>query len=116
MTGAAIIRQEAGGAVILAVLGAFDGASAWALRIEMDESSARRFVVDLSKADEACEFAAGVLAAWARQRWREKHVTFLPGSWEHARILVAHGLELEDERWTRESRELDVEEAAGAPA
>ena len=83
--------------MVLAVHGAFDGASAGALRVEMDETAAPRFLVDLTQASEACEFAAGLLASWARQRWREKHVRFQPGSWEQARMLVAHGLELADE-------------------
>ena len=63
MTGAAIVRWQAEGAVVLAVHGAFDGASAWALRVAMDESPERRFVVDLTHAVEACDFAASVLAA-----------------------------------------------------
>ncbi len=97
MTGAAIVRWEAGDTVVLAVHGAFDGASAWALRIEMEDSRARVFVVDLTHAVEACDFAAGVLASWAR-RWTScKRVRFRPGSPEHARILAGHGLEVMDE-------------------
>lgn len=95
MTGAAIVRWQEGGAVVLAVHGAFDGASAWALRLAMDEAPARRYVVDLEHAVEACDFAASVLAAWWRERRRSISLTFRPGSAEHARLLVAHGLELE---------------------
>lgn len=94
MTGAAIIRWVAGDATVLAVHGAFDGASAWALRLAMEDSPAERFVVDLTHAVEACDFAAGILAQFARQRWRDKRVAFRPGSPEHARLLAAHGLEL----------------------
>jgi len=96
MTGAAIVRWEAGGTVVLAVHGAFDGASAWALRIEMEGSHAREFLVDLTHAVEACDFAAGVLASWARRWERLKRVRFRPGSAEHARILTGHGLEVVD--------------------
>ncbi len=94
MTGAAIVRWETGVSVVLAVHGAFDGASAWALRIEMEGSPGREFVVDLTHAVEACDFAAVVLASWARRWERLKHVRFHPGSSEHARILAGHGLEL----------------------
>jgi anti-anti-sigma regulatory factor len=97
MTGAAIVRWEAEGTVVLAVHGAFDGASAWALRIEMEDSPAREFVVDLTHAEEACDFAAGVLASWARRYGRLKRVRFKPGGAEHARILVAHGLDVVDD-------------------
>ena len=97
MTGAAIIRCEAGDAIVLAVHGAFDGASAWALRLEMEASPADRFVVDLTHAEEACDFAAGILAAFARQRWRDKRIAFRPGSSEHARLLSGHGLAVLDE-------------------
>jgi anti-anti-sigma regulatory factor len=97
MTGAAIVRWESAGAVVLAVHGAFDGASAWSLRNEMDESPAREFVIDLTHAVEACDFAACLLASWARQARQAKRVRFLPGAPEHARILSAHGLELVDE-------------------
>ncbi len=97
MTGAAIVRWEAGGAVVLAVHGAFDGASAWALRIEMEDSPGREFVVDLTHAEEACDFAAGVLASWARRWSRYKHVQFRPGTPEHARMLAGHGLEVLDD-------------------
>lgn len=79
---------------MLAVHGAFDGSTAWALRIEMAESPAREFVVDLSCAVEACDFAAGVIAAWARRWGRVKRVRFRPGTPEPARVLDAHGLEL----------------------
>jgi anti-anti-sigma regulatory factor len=97
MTGATIVRWESASAAVLAVHGAFDGASAWSLRNEMDESSAREFVIDLTHAVEACDFAACLLAAWSRQRRHAKQVRFLPGAPEHARILSAHGLELVDE-------------------
>ncbi len=97
MTGAAIVRWEAGGAVVLAVHGAFDGASAWALRLEMEQSAAREFLVDLTHAVEACDFAASLLASWARARERVKRVRFRPGCAEHARILAGHGLELVEE-------------------
>ena len=39
MTGAAIVRWQAGDALVLDVHGVFDGASAWALRVAMEESS-----------------------------------------------------------------------------
>jgi len=110
MTGAAIVRWQAGDAVVLAVHGCFDGASAWSLRIAMDESEACQFVVDLTLAEEACDFAAGILASWARQRWREKRVRFRPGDPMHARILLAHGLELE--RSEAEPAEQPAEESA----
>ncbi len=97
MTGAAIVRWAAGDTVVLAVHGAFDGASAWALRIEMEESRGRDFVIDLTHAEEACDFAAGVLAAWARRFLRTKRVRFRPGSGEHARLLAGHGLDLVDD-------------------
>ncbi len=96
MTGAAIVRWEAGHAVVLAVHGAFDGASAWALRLEMEESPAREFLVDLTHAVEACDFAASLLASWTRRWERLKRVRFRSGSAEHARILAGHGLELTD--------------------
>ena len=95
MTGAAIVRWESAGAVVLAVHGAFDGASAWNLRNEMDESPARDFVVDLTHAIEACDFAAGLIASWARSRARRgKRLRFLPGGTEHVPLLRAHGLEV----------------------
>src|SRR5512138_1161511 len=94
MTGAAIVRWEAGGKVVLAVHGAFDGASAWSLRLEMDDAPAREFEIDLTHAVEACDFAASLLAEWARRWRRVKRVRFRPGSAEHARILEGHGLEL----------------------
>jgi hypothetical protein len=95
MTGAAIVRWESAGAVVLAVHGAFDGASAWNLRNEMDDSPAREFVVDLTHAIEACDFAAGLLASWARSRARRgKRLRFLPGGTEHVPLLRAHGLEV----------------------
>jgi hypothetical protein len=97
MTGAAIVRWESAGSVVLAVHGAFDGASAWALRNAMDEAPAASFVVDLTHAVEACDFAASVLAAWARGRRHQKQVRFRPGTPEHAAILAAHGLEVLDE-------------------
>jgi hypothetical protein len=95
MTGGAIVRWQEEGAVVLAVHGAFDGASAWALRHAMDEAPADRFVVDLSHVVEACEFAASVLAAWWRERRRAVALTFRPGAPEHVRLLVSYGLELE---------------------
>jgi len=94
VTGAAIVRWESAGAVVLAVHGAFDGASAWTLRNEMEESPAREFVVDLTHAVEACDFAASLLAGWARMWRREKHVRFRPGAPAHAAVLAAHGLEV----------------------
>ncbi len=97
MTGAAIVRWWSGGEVVLAVHGAFDGASAWALRLDMEESPARAFLVDLTHAVEACDFAASLLAAWARRWERLKRVRFRPGSPEHARLLGGHGLELADD-------------------
>jgi anti-anti-sigma regulatory factor len=98
MTGAAIVRWKAGDAVVLAVHGAFDGASAWALRIAMEDAPAERFVVDLTHAVEAFDFAASILAQFARQRWRDKRLAFIPGTPEHARLLAGHGLEVvEDE-------------------
>ena len=96
MTGAAIVRWDAGSTVVLAVHGAFDGASAWALRLAMEESPARSFLVDLTHAIEACDFAASLVEAWARRWGRLKRVRFRPGSAEHARILSRHGLDLED--------------------
>jgi hypothetical protein len=93
MTGAAIVRWESGGAVVLAVHGAFDGASAWALRNDMDDCSAREFVVDLTHAVEACDFAAVLLAAWLRQR-PGRRLRFRPGAAAHVKLLLAHGLEL----------------------
>jgi hypothetical protein len=94
MPGAAIVRWESAGSVLLAVHGAFDGSSAWALRNEMDESPATEFVVDLTQAVEACDFAACLLAAWARGQRHAKRVRFKPGSRQHAALLTAHGLEL----------------------
>jgi hypothetical protein len=94
MTGASIVRLESGREVVLAVHGAFDGASAWSLRIAMDESTETSFVVDLTHAEEAWEFAASLLSSWARQWSRVKRVRFRPGSLQHERLLVAHGLEL----------------------
>lgn len=82
---------------MLAVYGAFDGASAWALRIAIDETAAQDFVVDLTHAEEACEFAAGLLAAGVRRWGRLKRVRFRAASAEHARILAGHGLEIEAE-------------------
>lgn len=94
MPGAAIVRWKAGDSVVLAVHGAFDGASAWALRLAMEEAPGREFVIDLTHAEEACEFAAGVIAAWAQRCWREKHVRFRPGTAEQARMVSAYGFEL----------------------
>lgn len=96
MTGAAIVRREADDdEIVLAVYGAFDGASAWALRIEMDAARAHAFVIDLAHAVEACEFAACVLAGWARERRGEKRLRFRPGTPEHVRLLAGFGLEVE---------------------
>ncbi len=97
MTGAAIVRWESAGAVVLAVHGAFDGASAWTLRHDMDESPGAEFIVDLTHAVEACDFAASLLGAWSRQRRRSKRVRFRPGAPEHATLLVAYGLEMVEE-------------------
>lgn len=97
MTGAAIVRREAGGSVFLGVHGAFDGASAWALRVAMDESEAIDFVVDLTYADEAFEFAACILANWVRAHRRERRVRVVPGAPEHARLLTGFGLEVVEE-------------------
>jgi hypothetical protein len=93
MTGAAIVRWESAGGTVLAVHGAFDGASAWVLRNDMDEASGRDFVVDLTHAVEACDFAAAVLSSWVRQR-PGRRLRFRPGAREHVRLLRAHGLEL----------------------
>jgi hypothetical protein len=93
MTGASIVRWESGGEVVLAVHGAFDGSSAWSLRIAMDESPARAFLIDLTHAEEAWEFAASLLSSWARQWSRVKRVRFRPGTLQHERLLVAYGLE-----------------------
>lgn len=83
---------------MLAVHGAFDGASAWALRVAMEESESARYVVDLTHAVEAFEFAASILATFVRQSQRTKRVAFLPGTHEHARLLAGFGLEVvEDE-------------------
>src|SRR5215208_3422511 len=97
MTGAAIVRWESAGAVVLAVRGAFDGASAGNLRNEMDGSPARDFIVDLTHAIEACDFAAGLLASWARARRGAKRVRFHAETTDQAALLSAHGLELLDE-------------------
>jgi anti-anti-sigma regulatory factor len=98
MTGAAIVRWQAGDALVLAVHGAFDGASAWALRVAMEESDSARYVVDLTHAVEAFEFAASILATFVRQSQRTKRVAFLAGTHEHARLLAGFGLEvIEDE-------------------
>lgn len=82
---------------MLALHGAFDGSSAWALRNEMDESRAREFVVDLTHVVEAYDFAASVLASWARANHRDKRVRFTASEPEHVRLLTAHGLEVVDE-------------------
>lgn len=79
---------------MLAVHGAFDGSSAWSLRIAMDESPARAFLIDLTHAEEAWEFAASLLSSWARQWSKVKQVRFRPGTLQHERLLVAYGLEL----------------------
>ncbi len=97
MTGATLVRRESGGLVFLSVYGAFDGASAWALRIAMAESEATDFVIDLSYVEEACEFAACILANWVREHRRERRVRVIPGEPEHARLLASFGLELVDE-------------------
>jgi hypothetical protein len=97
MTGAAIVRWDSAEAVVLAVHGAFDGSSAWALRNDMDESPAVSFVVDLTHAVEACDFAASLLATWARARRQTKRISFRAGSPEHAALLAAHGLEVLDD-------------------
>jgi anti-anti-sigma regulatory factor len=96
MTGAAIVRWQEDGAVVLAVHGAFDGASAWSLRHAMDEAPARRYVVDLTHVTEAYEFAAVILAAWWQERRRSVELTFRPGEPEHERLLAAYGLEIEE--------------------
>lgn len=95
MTGAAIVRWREGEALVLSVHGSFDGASAWALRIEMDEGGAREVVVDLTHAEEACDFAACVLAAYARERRRDRRIRFRSTERAHARLLRAHGLDVE---------------------
>jgi hypothetical protein len=118
MTGAVIVRWEAGDAVVLAVHGCFDGAAAWSLRLEMEGSPARELVVDLTNAEEAYDFAAGILASWIRQRARDKRVVFRAGSSEQARILAGHGLEVLDEAppWSaaRSARPEPVLEGTGA--
>jgi hypothetical protein len=97
MTGAAIVRWESAEAVVLAVHGAFDGASAWTLRNDMDESPAREFVIDLTHAVEAFDFAAWVLATWARERRQDRRIRFRAGTPEHAKLLAAYGLEVLDD-------------------
>jgi len=97
VTGAAIVRWESAEAVVLALHGAFDGASAWTLRHDMDESPSVEFIIDLTHAVETCDFAASLLGAWARQRRRSKRVRFRPGAPEHATLLAAHGLEIIEE-------------------
>ncbi|MGC3998988.1 MAG: hypothetical protein QM767_16705 [Anaeromyxobacter sp.] len=93
MTGAAIIRREAQGTTVLAVHGAFDGCAAWALRLEMDACGPGDFVVDLTQADEACEFAACLLASYAQGCRRERRIRFVPGAPDQARLLAAFNLE-----------------------
>ena len=93
MSGAAIVRREAGESTVLAVHGCFDGASAWALRIAMDESDARDVIIDLAPAEEACEFAASLLASYISQRRRDLRVRFHPGTVEQARVLAGYGLD-----------------------
>ena len=97
MTGAAIIRREAGGTIFLTVHGAFDGASAWALRVAMEESSATEFVIDLTYAEEAFEFAACILAGWVREHRRARTVRVVPGGPDQAFLLAGFGLELIEE-------------------
>ena len=97
MTGATLVRRESGGLVFLSVYGAFDGASAWALRIAMTESEATEFIIDLTYVEEACEFAACILANWVREHRRERRVRVVPGEPEQARLLASYGLELADE-------------------
>lgn len=97
MTGAAIVRREAGGTIYLAVHGAFDGASAWALRVAMEASEATDFVIDLTYADEAFEFAACILAGWVRQHQRVRAVRVVPGGPEQAYLLAGFGLEVVEE-------------------
>lgn len=95
MTGAEIVRWKAGEVVVLAVHGAFDGASAWSLRLAMEESAgASDFVIDLTHAEEACEFAAGLAAAWVARWRRHRRVRFRAGTPSHARLLACYGLEL----------------------
>jgi hypothetical protein len=115
MTGAAIVRREADDEIVLAVYGAFDGASAWALRIEMDAARARAFVIDLAHAVEACEFAACVLAGWARERRREKRLRFRPGTPEHVRLLAGFGLEVEEREQTAADEEPFAAVEVGPP-
>ncbi len=93
MTGAAIVRWESAGAIVLAIHGAFDGASAWSLRHAMDDSPALTFIVDLTHAVEACDFAAVLLSTWARAR-PAKRLRFRAGAPEHVTLLEAHGLEV----------------------
>ena len=93
MTGAAIVRWESAEATVLAVHGAFDGASAWALRNDMDESAGSDFVVDLTHAVEACDFAAALLASWLGRR-PGRRLRFRPGADEHVKLLRAHGLDV----------------------
>ena len=108
------MRWQEEGAVVLAVHGAFDGASAWALRHAMDAAPARRYVVDLSNVVEACEFAAAVLASWWRERRRAVALTFRPGAPEHVRMLASYGLELEPARAAPPSALLGRQPTAGA--
>ena len=117
MTGAAIVRWESAGAIVLAVHGAFDGASAWALRNDMDEAPGRDVVVDLTHAVEACDFAAVLLAAWARLH-PGRRLRFLAGAPEHVPLLRAHGLEIvdQDEESLAPSLAFPFPPAAGALA
>jgi anti-anti-sigma regulatory factor len=96
MTGAAIVRWESEGTLVLAIHGSFDGASAWALRNEMDEAAAHDFVVDLTHAVEALDFAASLLAGWARLHRREKRLRFRSDEPAHVRLLARWGLEVID--------------------
>jgi anti-anti-sigma regulatory factor len=88
--------MEVGGALVLALHGSFDGASAWALRVEMDERGAADVIVDLAGAEEACEFAACVLASYARQHRRSRRIRCRVTSPALARLLAGYGLELCD--------------------
>ncbi|ABC81554.1 hypothetical protein Adeh_1781 [Anaeromyxobacter dehalogenans 2CP-C] len=62
----------------------------------MDESAADAFVIDLAHAEEACEFAACVLAGWVREHRREKRVRFRAATRDQARLLAAFGLDLDE--------------------
>ncbi len=115
MTGAAIVRREAGGTIFLAVHGAFDGASAWALRVAMEESSATEFVIDLTYAEEAFEFAACILAGWVREHRRARTVRVVPGGPDQAFLLAGFGLELIEEEALLPPLGVVLDAPAGAP-